>query len=104
MCYKLPWGCFDMYAQPDLVNYVQEFERHASVSLGLGSVQIFMLYDLEGQTCQMEFNHFRNYIGLTFDHKMTRAQRRNFDMIARRLMPIDVKSPLGKQLVDESFA
>lgn len=91
-----------MKTTSELVKYVAQFERHAKECFKKGTIEIFMMYGLDCETCQMEFNHFKNYLGIRFDGEMNVKEQENFEMIANRLLPIDTDSRLGKKLVEES--
>lgn len=91
-------------ASKELIYYITQFEQHAKECLDAGLIEMFMIYDYDCETCQMEFNHFKNFLGISFDDTMTVRGKENFDMIACRLMPVNVRSRLGKKLVAESEA
>jgi hypothetical protein len=85
----------------DLPAYIEKFTKNAQEQLEKGNIALIMIYDNSSTISHRQFLHFKNYIRVTFGTE-TRGKKKRARQLLDQILPIDLRSELGKMLIHES--
>ena len=88
---------------PELAEYIERFRENASKQLRKGNISMIMLYSDTCPVCHMQFNHFKNFMGVTLDKQMDGKSVKKKEEITDKILPMELeKDPDGRKLITES--